>query len=173
MCIYVQTLILFWIVFCCYLSFYVSKFFSRNTHRITSQDRFPKTLSHSYNCISFLVVFLFWCLSLFPIVWTGLPNSLVVKLFNKKKQYQLVFNFFLMVSLYFSRTFDTLRNHPSFYLFNHRGRVLFRSPEEESSSIHNQQALPNPIRLHKLEHLHWDWSLLPVTSCMSDKICFC
>lgn len=57
-----------------------------------------------------------------------------------------------------SRTFDTLRNHPSFYLFNHRGRVLFRSPEEEPSSVRNQQALPNPIRLRKLEHLHWDWS---------------
>ena len=54
----------------------------------------------------------------------------------------------------FPRTFDTLRNHPSFYLFNPRGRVLFRSPEEEPSSVRNQQALPNPIRLRKLEHLH-------------------
>ncbi|KAG7518538.1 membrane magnesium transporter 1 [Solea senegalensis] len=53
-----------------------------------------------------------------------------------------------------NKTFDTLRNHPSFYLFNHRGRVLFRSPEEEPSSARNQQALPNPIRLRKLEHLH-------------------
>uniref|UniRef100_A0A4W6FLY9 Membrane magnesium transporter n=3 Tax=Lates TaxID=8186 RepID=A0A4W6FLY9_LATCA len=53
-----------------------------------------------------------------------------------------------------NKTFDTLRNHPSFYLFNHRGRVLFRSPEEEPSTARNQQALPNPIRLRKLEHLH-------------------
>ncbi|XP_049596822.1 ER membrane protein complex subunit 5 [Syngnathus scovelli] len=50
-----------------------------------------------------------------------------------------------------NKTFDTLRNHPSFYLFNHRGRVLFRTAEEEPSS---QQALPNPLRLRKLEHLH-------------------
>ncbi|XP_007554799.1 ER membrane protein complex subunit 5 isoform X1 [Poecilia latipinna] len=49
-----------------------------------------------------------------------------------------------------NKTFDTLRNHPSFYLFNHRGRVLFHTPKEEPSS--NQQALPNPIRLRKLEH---------------------
>lgn len=63
-------------------------------------------------------------------------------------------------SLFVPRTFDTLRNHPSFYLFNHRGRVLFRTPEEEPSSVH-QQALPNPIRLRKLEHLHWDGPFLP------------
>ncbi|XP_037317586.2 ER membrane protein complex subunit 5 [Pungitius pungitius] len=54
-----------------------------------------------------------------------------------------------------SKTFDTLRNHPSFYLFNHRGRVLFRSPEEEPpSSVRNQQGLLDPTRLRKLEHLH-------------------
>ncbi|AWP12440.1 Transmembrane protein 32 [Scophthalmus maximus] len=53
-----------------------------------------------------------------------------------------------------NKTFDTLRNHPSFYLFNHRGRVMFRAPEEEPSSARNQQAIPNPIRLRKLEHLH-------------------
>ncbi|MEQ2180425.1 Membrane magnesium transporter 1 [Goodea atripinnis] len=53
-----------------------------------------------------------------------------------------------------NKTFDTLRNHPSFYLFNHRGRVLFRTPNEEPSSVRNQQALPNPIRLRKLEHSH-------------------
>lgn len=50
-----------------------------------------------------------------------------------------------------NKTFDTLTNHPSFYLFNHRGRVLFRSPEEVPSE-RNQQALPNPLRLRKLEH---------------------
>lgn len=54
-----------------------------------------------------------------------------------------------------NKTFDTLKNHPSFYLFNHRGRVLFRSPEQEASTVPNAQALPsNPLRLRKLEHLH-------------------
>ncbi|KAA0709364.1 Membrane magnesium transporter 1 ER membrane protein complex subunit 5 [Triplophysa tibetana] len=53
-----------------------------------------------------------------------------------------------------NKTFDTLRNHPSFYLFNHRGRVLFRPPEEESSTP-DPQALPsNPLRLRKLENFH-------------------
>ncbi|CAB1336925.1 unnamed protein product, partial [Coregonus sp. 'balchen'] len=47
-------------------------------------------------------------------------------------------------------TFDTLRNHPSFYMFNHRGRVLFCSPNQEVSTVPNPQAL----RLRKLEHLH-------------------
>lgn len=74
----------------------------------------------------------------------------------------LIYWFFLSYNslpfVLLSRTFDTLRNHPSFYLFNHRGRVLFRSPEEEPSSVRDQQALPNPIRLRKLEHLHWDCS---------------
>lgn len=53
-----------------------------------------------------------------------------------------------------NKTFDTLRNHPSFYMFNHRGRVLFRSPDQEASAVPNPQALPNPLRLRKLEHLH-------------------
>uniref|UniRef100_W5N0I1 Membrane magnesium transporter n=2 Tax=Lepisosteus oculatus TaxID=7918 RepID=W5N0I1_LEPOC len=53
-----------------------------------------------------------------------------------------------------NKTFDTLRNHPSFYLFNHRGRVLFRSPEQ-NASLPSQQALPsNPLRLRKLEPSH-------------------
>ncbi|XP_016302012.1 membrane magnesium transporter 1-like [Sinocyclocheilus anshuiensis] len=53
-----------------------------------------------------------------------------------------------------NKTFDTLRNHPSFYLFNHRGRVLFRPPEQEPS-IPSAQALPsNPLRLRKLENYH-------------------
>lgn len=53
-----------------------------------------------------------------------------------------------------NRTFDTLRNHPSFYLFNHRGRVLFRAPEQEPSTP-SPQALPsNPLRLRKLENFH-------------------
>ncbi|KAG7484302.1 hypothetical protein MATL_G00047800 [Megalops atlanticus] len=51
-----------------------------------------------------------------------------------------------------NKTLDTLGNHPSFYLFNHRGRVLFRSPDEEASSVPSAQALPsNPLRLRKLE----------------------
>uniref|UniRef100_A0A8C1K4H2 Membrane magnesium transporter n=2 Tax=Cyprinus carpio TaxID=7962 RepID=A0A8C1K4H2_CYPCA len=53
-----------------------------------------------------------------------------------------------------NKTFDTLRNHPSFYLFNHRGRVLFRAPEQEPSTP-SAQALPsNPLRLRKLENYH-------------------
>ncbi|XP_052429905.1 ER membrane protein complex subunit 5 [Carassius gibelio] len=53
-----------------------------------------------------------------------------------------------------NKTFDTLRNHPSFYLFNHRGRVLFCPPEQEPS-IPSTQALPsNPLRLRKLENYH-------------------
>ncbi|XP_016100407.1 ER membrane protein complex subunit 5 [Puntigrus tetrazona] len=53
-----------------------------------------------------------------------------------------------------NKTFDTLRNHPSFYLFNHRGRVLFCPPEQEPSTP-SAQALPsNPLRLRKLENYH-------------------
>ncbi|TRZ02028.1 hypothetical protein DNTS_024186 [Danionella cerebrum] len=53
-----------------------------------------------------------------------------------------------------NKTFDTLRNHPSFYLFNHRGRVLFHAPEQEPSAA-NTQALPsNTPRLRKLENFH-------------------
>ncbi|CAM4613782.1 hypothetical protein R3I94_013659 [Phoxinus phoxinus] len=53
-----------------------------------------------------------------------------------------------------NKTFDTLRNHPSFYLFNHRGRVLFCAPEQEPSTP-SPQALPsNPLRLRKLENFH-------------------
>ncbi|XP_030622205.1 ER membrane protein complex subunit 5 [Chanos chanos] len=54
-----------------------------------------------------------------------------------------------------NKTLDTLRNHPSFYLFNHRGRVLFRSTEPEPSTVPSAQALPsNPLRLRKLENFH-------------------
>ncbi|MGH0186609.1 UNVERIFIED_CONTAM: hypothetical protein FKN15_022110 [Acipenser sinensis] len=50
-----------------------------------------------------------------------------------------------------NKTFDTLRNHPSFYLFNHRGRVLFQPPE--TTPVPRQQALNcNPLRLRKLDH---------------------
>ncbi|KAG7465108.1 hypothetical protein MATL_G00172780 [Megalops atlanticus] len=55
-----------------------------------------------------------------------------------------------------NKTFDTLRNRPSFYLFNHRGRVLFRSPDEEPLSGPSPQPLPpNPLRLRKLEPSHY------------------
>ncbi|KAJ8795251.1 hypothetical protein J1605_002875 [Eschrichtius robustus] len=51
------------------------------------------------------------------------------------------------------RTFDTLRNHPSFYVFNHRGRVLFRPSDTTNSS--NQDALSSntSLKLRKLESL--------------------
>nr|XP_025036652.1 membrane magnesium transporter 1 [Pelodiscus sinensis] len=52
-----------------------------------------------------------------------------------------------------NKTFDTLRNHPSFYVFNHRGRVLFQSPDIVNSS--NQDALSSSasLKLRKLEPL--------------------
>ncbi|XP_065127918.1 ER membrane protein complex subunit 5 [Paramisgurnus dabryanus] len=53
-----------------------------------------------------------------------------------------------------NKTFDTLRNHPSFYLFNHRGRVLYRTPDQESSTPSNQALPSNPLRLRKLENFH-------------------
>lgn len=33
-----------------------------------------------------------------------------------------------------NKTFDTVRNHPSFYVFNHRGRVLFRPSDATDAS---------------------------------------
>ncbi|XP_062998120.1 ER membrane protein complex subunit 5 [Elgaria multicarinata webbii] len=53
-----------------------------------------------------------------------------------------------------NKTFDTLRNHPSFYVFNHRGRVLFQSPDTVHSSS-NQDALSSSasLKLRKLEPL--------------------
>lgn len=62
-----------------------------------------------------------------------------------------------------NKTFDTLRNHPSFYLFNHRGRVLFSPPEQEPSTPSAQASPSNPLRLRKLENYHWDW---PSVGCM-------
>uniref|UniRef100_A0A4W3H0F8 Membrane magnesium transporter n=1 Tax=Callorhinchus milii TaxID=7868 RepID=A0A4W3H0F8_CALMI len=51
-----------------------------------------------------------------------------------------------------NKTFDTLRNHPSFYLFNHRGRVLFRSADEENNSLSSPSpASNNPLHLRKLD----------------------
>ncbi|XP_072732754.1 ER membrane protein complex subunit 5 [Ciconia boyciana] len=53
-----------------------------------------------------------------------------------------------------NKTFDTLRNHPSFYVFNHRGRVLFQSPDTVNSSS-NQDALSSSssLKFRKLEPL--------------------
>ncbi|XP_039521656.1 ER membrane protein complex subunit 5 isoform X1 [Pimephales promelas] len=53
-----------------------------------------------------------------------------------------------------NKTFDTLRNHPSFYLFNHRGRVLFSAPEQEPSTPSPHGLPSNPLRLRKLENFH-------------------
>ncbi|XP_004643205.1 membrane magnesium transporter 1 [Octodon degus] len=52
-----------------------------------------------------------------------------------------------------NKTFDTLRNHPSFYVFNHRGRVLFQPSDTTNSS--NQDALSSntSLKLRKLDSL--------------------
>ncbi|NP_001090403.1 ER membrane protein complex subunit 5-B precursor [Xenopus laevis] len=54
-----------------------------------------------------------------------------------------------------NKTFDTLRNHPSFYVFNHRGRVMFQPPESED--CHRNQApfsSNSSLKLSKLEAMH-------------------
>ncbi|XP_067835885.1 ER membrane protein complex subunit 5 [Heptranchias perlo] len=50
-----------------------------------------------------------------------------------------------------NKRFESLRNHPSFYLFNHRGRVLFRPAEEEASTP------PHPQTTLKLRRLEPSW----------------
>ncbi|XP_070458160.1 ER membrane protein complex subunit 5-like isoform X2 [Equus przewalskii] len=52
-----------------------------------------------------------------------------------------------------NKTFDAFRNHPSFCVFNHRGRVLFRPSDTTNSS--NQDALSSgtSLKLRKLESL--------------------
>ncbi|CAJ0965178.1 unnamed protein product [Ranitomeya imitator] len=51
-----------------------------------------------------------------------------------------------------NKTFDTLRNHPSFYIFNHRGRVMFQSPETEESHQNQPGFISNAsLKLRKLE----------------------
>ncbi|XP_049636658.1 LOW QUALITY PROTEIN: ER membrane protein complex subunit 5-like [Suncus etruscus] len=52
-----------------------------------------------------------------------------------------------------NKTFDTLRNHSSFYVFNHHVRVLFQSSDPVTSS--NQDALSSgtSLTLRKLESL--------------------
>ncbi|XP_078544705.1 ER membrane protein complex subunit 5 [Lissotriton helveticus] len=53
-----------------------------------------------------------------------------------------------------NKTFDTLRNHPSFYVFNHRGRVLFQPPDLEDSISSQATFSSNPsLKLRKLEPL--------------------
>ncbi|XP_060126534.1 ER membrane protein complex subunit 5 [Zootoca vivipara] len=54
-----------------------------------------------------------------------------------------------------NKTFDTLRNHPSFYVFNHRGRVLFQSPDALHSSSSSRDTLSSSasLKLRKFEPL--------------------
>ncbi|XP_045683955.1 ER membrane protein complex subunit 5-like [Phyllostomus hastatus] len=53
-----------------------------------------------------------------------------------------------------NKTFDTLRNHPSFYVFNHRGRVLFQTLEATNSSDKGALASLASLTPRKLESLH-------------------
>ncbi|KAM8753521.1 ER membrane protein complex subunit 5 isoform 2-T2 [Rhynchonycteris naso] len=50
-----------------------------------------------------------------------------------------------------NKTFDTLRNHPSFYVFNHRGRVLFRPSDTTNSSNEDALSSNTSLKLRKLE----------------------
>uniref|UniRef100_A0A5F8GLL7 Membrane magnesium transporter n=1 Tax=Monodelphis domestica TaxID=13616 RepID=A0A5F8GLL7_MONDO len=43
-----------------------------------------------------------------------------------------------------NRTMDSLRNHPSFCIFNHRGRVLFRTSKTIVVSSPSSSAAPTP-----------------------------
>nr|XP_034969498.1 membrane magnesium transporter 1-like [Zootoca vivipara] len=55
---------------------------------------------------------------------------------------------------------DTLRNHPSFYVFNHRGRVLFQSPDALHSSSSSRDTLSSSasLKLRKFEPLRrYQW----------------
>ncbi|KAG8448296.1 hypothetical protein GDO86_015406 [Hymenochirus boettgeri] len=54
-----------------------------------------------------------------------------------------------------NKTFDTLRNHPSFYVFNHRGRVMFLPPESKDCHQTQTNFTSNPsLRLSKLDTMH-------------------
>uniref|UniRef100_A0A8C5N1X4 Membrane magnesium transporter n=1 Tax=Leptobrachium leishanense TaxID=445787 RepID=A0A8C5N1X4_9ANUR len=54
-----------------------------------------------------------------------------------------------------NKTFDTLRNHPSFYVFNHRGRIMFNSPESEDCHQNQATFTSNPsLKLRKLEPMN-------------------
>lgn len=51
-----------------------------------------------------------------------------------------------------NKAFDTLKNHLSFYVFNHRGQVLVQTLDTANSS--NQDALSsNTLKVQKLESL--------------------
>ncbi|XP_069447774.1 ER membrane protein complex subunit 5 [Ovis canadensis] len=52
-----------------------------------------------------------------------------------------------------NKTFDTLRNHPSFYVFNHRGRVLFRPSDTTKSSNQDAVSSKTSLKLRKVESL--------------------
>uniref|UniRef100_A0A8D2JQ62 Membrane magnesium transporter n=1 Tax=Sciurus vulgaris TaxID=55149 RepID=A0A8D2JQ62_SCIVU len=52
-----------------------------------------------------------------------------------------------------NETSDTLRNHPSFYVFNHRGRGLFRPPDTTGSSHPEALASDPSPKSRKLESL--------------------
>ncbi|XP_066105661.1 ER membrane protein complex subunit 5 isoform X2 [Saccopteryx bilineata] len=52
-----------------------------------------------------------------------------------------------------NKTFDTLRNHPSFYVFNHRGRVLFQPSDTTNSSNEDALSSNTSLKLRKLESL--------------------
>ncbi|XP_036299433.1 ER membrane protein complex subunit 5 [Pipistrellus kuhlii] len=53
-----------------------------------------------------------------------------------------------------NKAFDTLRNHPSFYVFNHRGRVLFQPSNITNSSSQDALLSSNTsLKLRKLESL--------------------
>ncbi|KAJ1064351.1 hypothetical protein K5549_014765 [Capra hircus] len=51
------------------------------------------------------------------------------------------------------KTFDTLRNHPSFYVFNHHGRVLFWPSDTTNFSNQNPLSSNTSLKLQKLESL--------------------
>ncbi|XP_033617805.1 membrane magnesium transporter 1-like [Fukomys damarensis] len=52
-----------------------------------------------------------------------------------------------------NKTCDTLRNHPSFYVFNHRGRILFGPSDTTNSSDQDALAPEISLKLRKLESL--------------------
>uniref|UniRef100_H0VFC3 Membrane magnesium transporter n=1 Tax=Cavia porcellus TaxID=10141 RepID=H0VFC3_CAVPO len=53
-----------------------------------------------------------------------------------------------------NKRFDTLRNHPSFYVFNHRGRVLFRPSDTTDALSQDASSFDTSLKLRKLESLH-------------------
>uniref|UniRef100_H0XQU1 Membrane magnesium transporter n=1 Tax=Otolemur garnettii TaxID=30611 RepID=H0XQU1_OTOGA len=49
-----------------------------------------------------------------------------------------------------NKTFDTSRNHPSFYVFNHRGQVLFRPSDTSNSSNQGARFTSEVLYIRKL-----------------------